>query len=62
MQRREFFGRVSGAAAWRVLARAQQSGKIPFVSVLWHGTREKELSKMAFGTFAIVLLSTAARC
>src|SRR4051812_13244145 len=44
MQRREFIGLIGGAAAWPVLAQAQQSGRIPVVSILWHGTKEKELA------------------
>jgi putative ABC transport system substrate-binding protein len=44
MQRREFIGLVGSAAAWPVVARAQQPTHISVVGVLWHGTREKELA------------------
>jgi putative ABC transport system substrate-binding protein len=44
MRRREFIGLIGGVATWPVLARAQQPGRIPIVSVLWHGTEEKELA------------------
>src|SRR5437588_8065705 len=44
MQRREFIGLIGVAAAWPVLVRAQQPGRIPVVSILWHGTKEKELA------------------
>ena len=44
MRRRTFFSLLAGAAAARTLpARAQQSGKIPTVGVLWHaGSAEEE--------------------
>ncbi|MFO1158441.1 MAG: ABC transporter substrate-binding protein [Reyranellaceae bacterium] len=44
MQRREFIGLMGSAAVWPVVALAQQPGKIPVVSILWHGTKEKELA------------------
>jgi len=52
MRRREFITHIgSAAAAWPVVARARQPGRIPVVSVLWHGTRERELSNPYFYWF-----------
>jgi hypothetical protein len=34
-RRREFIGLVGGAAAWPVVAQAQQSRRIPVVGVFW---------------------------
>jgi putative ABC transport system substrate-binding protein len=36
VRRREFIGLLAGATAWPFAARAQQSGRIPRVGVLWH--------------------------
>jgi putative ABC transport system substrate-binding protein len=44
MRRREFISLIASAAAWPVLARAQQSGRIPVVGVLWDASAEKEQS------------------
>jgi putative ABC transport system substrate-binding protein len=40
--RRAFIAGLSGAAAWPVVARGQQPGKIPKVGVLWHAGNEQE--------------------
>ena len=42
MRRREFIAALGGAAAWPVLARAQQGRKAPVVGVLWHAGSERE--------------------
>jgi putative tryptophan/tyrosine transport system substrate-binding protein len=47
MRRRELIitlGGVAATVAWPLVARAQQPTRMPVVGVLWHGTREKELS------------------
>jgi putative tryptophan/tyrosine transport system substrate-binding protein len=45
MRRRNFIaGLASTAAAWPLVARAQQPGKIPTVAYLWHAGSEKEES------------------
>jgi len=36
MRRREFIAGFGGAVAWPILAKAQQSGRIPVVGILWH--------------------------
>jgi putative ABC transport system substrate-binding protein len=42
MKRRTFIAALGGVAAWPVVARGQQSGKIPRVGVLWHAGNEEE--------------------
>jgi putative tryptophan/tyrosine transport system substrate-binding protein len=47
MRRRELIitlGGVAATVAWPFVVRAQQPTRMPVVGVLWHGTREKELS------------------
>jgi ABC transporter substrate binding protein len=42
MRRREFIAGLGSAAAWPLIADAQQSVKIPKVGVLWHAGNEQE--------------------
>jgi putative ABC transport system substrate-binding protein len=45
MRRREFIQGIAGSAvAWPLAVEAQQPRRMPVVSILWHGTEEKELS------------------
>src|SRR5262249_37678749 len=50
MRRREFIAGLGGAAAWPVVARAQQPKKIPKIGVLWHAGNEKEIA-IGIGAF-----------
>ena len=42
MRRREFIAGIGSAAAWPIMARAQQSGKIPRIGILWHAENEQQ--------------------
>ena len=42
VRRRTFIAGLGSAAAWPMLARAQQSGKTPRIGVLWHAANEQE--------------------
>jgi ABC-type uncharacterized transport system substrate-binding protein len=42
MKRRDFIKVISGAAAWPIVANAQQQGRIPVVGVLWHAGSAQE--------------------
>jgi putative ABC transport system substrate-binding protein len=44
MRRRDFLTVAGGTAVLPVFARAQPRGRIPVVSILWHGTEQKELA------------------
>jgi putative tryptophan/tyrosine transport system substrate-binding protein len=51
MRRREFVGLVGGVALWPAIAAAQTGRRIPVVSVLWHGTEERELASPFYHWF-----------
>jgi putative ABC transport system substrate-binding protein len=42
MRRREFIALIGVATGWPLVARAEQSRKIPKVGVLWHAGNEQE--------------------
>jgi putative ABC transport system substrate-binding protein len=42
IERRKFLATLGGAAAWPLVARAQQGGKIPTVGYLWHAGSPQE--------------------
>jgi putative ABC transport system substrate-binding protein len=42
MRRREFIAALGSAATWPMVVRAQQSGKIARIGVLWHAGNEQE--------------------
>jgi putative ABC transport system substrate-binding protein len=42
MRRREFIGLVGGASIWPLFAKAQQSGRLPVIGVLWASNPEVE--------------------
>jgi putative ABC transport system substrate-binding protein len=42
MRRRELFTLISGAVAWPLAGRGEQSGRLPMIGVLWHAGNEQE--------------------
>jgi len=48
MRRRDFIGGLGGAAAFSLVARAEQSQHIPVIGVLWHGSSDREWSNQFY--------------
>ncbi len=42
MERRAFIAGLGSAAAWSVVATAQQSRDVPRIGILWHGANEED--------------------
>ena len=42
MRRREFFTLFTGAVAWPLTGRGEQSERLPKIGVLWHAGNEQE--------------------